>query len=366
LTFVAACGAVLGGGRGDWNYFVELGRSMVQDTGLGVYARYGDGQTGPLTLLAAGGLSLTPRNGFVACAVLCAVAGLLAVRAAERPETDREPDDVGTCLLVGGVAVIMWWSMLGAYGHLDDAVVLACLLFAFRQHVADRSERAGVLVGLAVGFKPWAAVFWPLTLGRWWRRGHRLPGASDLGGAALAAGIGAASWMPFVIAHPSTLSRLSPTVKIAPDSVLELVGATQWGTSMWLRIGQLIAASAVALIAVVRRRPEGAVLAAIGCRLLLDPGTWPYYTPGFVLGALVWDLHRRHGRFPIVTLAAAVLLCPAWLLPWETGRAALRLCATVGAIAAVCIIGERSPAATGEQDGDELRARHRSRGLASP
>jgi hypothetical protein len=67
----------------------------------------------------------------------------------------------------------------------------------------------------------------------------------------------------------------------------------------------------------------------------MDPGTWAYYTPGLVVGALVWDAYESRRKLPWVTMAATLLLLPAWIVPSDEARACLRLLACVAAVAAV-------------------------------
>ena len=100
-------------------------------------------------------------------------------------------------------------------------------------------------------------------------------------------------WSPFILATIQTLEGMRPTVRLAPDSVLRLFGFDSSSVSSALRYVQLgLALTMVAVVAVWRRRPAGALLAGVACRIALDPGTWNYYTVGFLLGALMWDLSR--------------------------------------------------------------------------
>ena len=107
-----------------------------------------------------------------------------------------------------------------------------------------------------------------------------------------------------------------------------------------LRGVQLLALVGVAALAMCRRGPSAVLWVGVAMRMLLDPVALPYYTPGFVLGALVWEAYETRRRMPWATLAAAVLLAPRWLVENDTARAWLRLVACVGAIVVV-FAGER-------------------------
>jgi hypothetical protein len=345
VVLTVACGAILAGGRGDWNYFVELGRDMLGDDGLSVYASHGDAQTGPLTLLVAAALSILPRNGFVASVLISAamcVASVWIIEWSAGPT--RNAFNRQLAVGVGGVILAAWWSSLGAYGHLDDATVLMLTLLAVVAHRRERVCRSAVLVGVAIGVKPWAVAFGALSLPSA-QAGRRKVTWRAVRGPLLAAGVAAAFWLPFLVADSDTLQGLSPTVNVAYDSVLQLFGMRSWGDSRWLRLGQLVAAAAVVLFSVLRGRVEGAIVAGVATRMLFDPGTWTYYSAGFILGAFAWDIWRTDRAIPVWTIAASVAVIPDTLLPFETLRACLRLSGCLVAIAGVCLGGTWNPRA---------------------
>jgi hypothetical protein len=185
-----------------------------------------------------------------------------------------------------------------------------------------------VLIGIAIATKPWAVMFLPLALeelGPWRRR---------LRPVVVAGLIGALAWAPFVVHDTQTLHSLRPTVNVAADSVLSLFGASNEPPG-WMRVAQLVLALVVASAAVLRRVPEGVILAAVAVRLGTDPGTWSYYTAGLALGALAWDLVHVRRTVPVTTLMVAVLLPPTWLVPSDGLRAMMRLVACVAAIVIV-------------------------------
>jgi hypothetical protein len=89
-----------------------------------------------------------------------------------------------------------------------------------------------------------------------------------------------------------------------------------------------------------RGRFGGVLLAAVAVRMITDPGTWSYYTAGFMLGALAWDLYETNSITPKATWCAAVLLLPPWLIPWDDVRAITRLVACLAAV--VLVMAERT------------------------
>ncbi len=331
-----ACG-VVAGGRGDWDVFASAGRSMLGSDGLSVYIHHPDVQTGPVSLVLARVLAITPRNGFVACAVICAVLGLVAIRClekAQRPDRASENRSASFTTLLGGLVVVFWWAKLGGYGHLDDALVLTSAAAAMLCVRRDRGALAAVLIGIAIATKPWAVILVPLTFGTvgpLWKR-IQPPLISCV--------VGGCLWLPFFIAEPHTLRALKPTVNVAPDSVLAVFGLANNSIPGWLRIAQLLGALALATLVVWRGRYGGVLLAAVAVRMATDPATWSYYTVGFMLGALAWDLYETNSITPKATWCAAVLLLPPWLIPWDDVRAITRLVACLAAV--VLVMAERT------------------------
>ena len=168
--------------------------------------------------------------------------------------------------------------------------------------------------------------------GGWVRAPRRRPHADvRRWRAAPGVAIGVAAWLPFIIGAPGSLKALRPTVHIAPDSLLDLVGLTDQSLPAWMRIAQLAACLAIGAILVARNRPESVIAAAVAVRIATDPATWSYYTPGLVIGVLIWDLLDRR-RFPWVTFVVVVGLAPTWLVPSDTLRAVLRAAVAVAVV----------------------------------
>lgn len=338
---VALAAGIVSGGRGDWDEFVDAGRAMFGSAGLHVYEQHHEVQTGPLSLALAWLFSHTPRDGFVLAAVVCAALGLLSVRLQElTARAMRGRSHVELIVLVGGCLVAFTWAKLGGYGHLDDALTLTCAVAAVHEAQADRPLRAGLAVGIAIISKPWGVIFLPLTLATRKR---------DLRSPIVAGVLAAAVWLPFIVGTPNALKAMRPTVNLFPDSVLALFGVTTESIPGWLRAAQLGACLAVAFVLVMKHRPESVIAAAIAVRIATDPATWSYYTPGLVIGVLIWDLLDGKG-FPWLTLVAAVALAPTWLLPSDTLRGLLRLAVAL----AVVVWAFRRPPSTTDPEFDSV------------
>ncbi len=334
LATVSLAAGVVAGGRGDWNEFVAAGRSLLGRDGLSFFVRHGDVQTGPLSLILARLFAFTPRNGFVLCTIASAALGLVAIPCLEAAhKSTRGIDRRGTELttLVGGIVVVFWWAKLGGYGHLDDALVLTAAAASVLLICRNRRIVAAVLIGIAIATKPWAVIFLPLTFGTFGAVRVRLKPVL------IAIAIGALFWAPFVLAAPETLSSLRPTVNVAAGSVIRLFGFSNGDVPAWLRAAQLGGALAVAAIAMWRGRAGGVILAAVAVRLATDPGTWSYYTAGFVLGALAWDLIETDRVVPVMTLCATAALLPPWIVHPADVRAVLRLSICAAAVVVVLI-----------------------------
>jgi hypothetical protein len=324
IAAVSLASAVVSGGRGDWDEFVDAGRAMFGSAGLHVYEQYHEVQTGPTSLFLAWLFSHTPRDGFVLAAIVCAVLGLICIRLHELTASGgRTSTNFELLVLIGGCLTAFTWAKLGGYGHLDDALTLTGAVVALYQIRAGRPLVAALAIGIAIACKPWGVIFLPLTLATRPR---------DLRAPFIAVAVAAVAWLPFIIGAPNSLKALRPTVNVAPDSVLALFGVTTDSMPDWMRVAQLLGCLAAAGLIAYLGKPESVIAAAIAVRIGTDPATWSYYTPGLVIGVLVWDLLDRR-RFPWATLAVLLGLAPTWLIPSDTARAVLRLAVAVGVVA---------------------------------
>lgn len=317
--------------RGDLDFFLGAYRAMVGEHGLGVYAEMPNIQSGPLALLALGLLDLMGSWGFPIAVALAYIATIVAMW-----QLPGARDRSLLTWLIGGGALLLWWRTFAFHGHLDDAMAVALAVAATVAATRDRRLVAGVLLGISLAVKPWTVFMLPVamgTTGPWHRR---------LAGPLVGLSIGAALWAPFILADRGTLSGMRPTVRTAPDSVLHLLTDGAWTIPAAVRVMQLAIAFWIVHRMVARGRVEWALVAGVAVRLLLDGGTWPYYTAGLVAGALLFDLTAHRHRLPWAVLVATLLLPkPTWIGPDEL-RVSLRLVACTMAIGTVLWLTRRS------------------------
>lgn len=309
---------------GDLAFFVDAYRGMVGDEGLRVYAERPNIQSGPIALLSIGLLADLGAWAFpvaVAAMFVLAMVSLFRMDAAR----DRNPVVLG----VGGLIALAWWRTFAFQGHLDDAATIAIAVVAVAAVERRRHVSAAVALGIALAIKPWAVFLLPVLMrpSDTWRRRVALP--------CLSLAIGAVTWAPFLLASSGTMGGAKPSVWVAPDSVYRLLTGSSSTMPTTLRMLQL----AMCIVAVgwvtLRGHVACALLLGVSVRLLLDGGTWPYYTAGLIVGALLWDVLESEYRIPWATIAASALLPkPTWIEPAEV-RALMRLVACLGAIALV-------------------------------
>jgi hypothetical protein len=328
--------------RGDWEFFVRgsqllFGEHHVHSLlpgGFRLYANYPETQIGPLSLLVATPFRIFGDNSRGAAAVALTAAAPTLIYAMERLARRMHPSGGDLeemarriCVLVGGLLLAPAWSLVAtSFTHLDDVLVLGCACAAMWYVACGRPALLGTAIGLAIAAKPWGVILLPLVLVH---RGPRL-----VRSIVAAATVAALAWMPFVLADRHTLSAIRPNTDVSPASVIHLLGTSLDATPSWVRPTQLVAGMIVGVIAIARGRWPAVLVAGIVTRLLLDPGTWGYYSSGAVFAALAWDLLRRRRPRPawtVVTFAALVLTTN---LP-SSLQAALRLLACVAIAATV-------------------------------
>jgi hypothetical protein len=304
----------VGHGHGDWDFFVEAGRRLVGDPvatlpkpgGLHLYASYPDVVTGPLTLLlvratAPAGAAGSYGIGVVLTNLLAVVALALLERTAMFLDRARP-----ATTLIAGLVVLVSWSELAGYGHLDDAIALVAIAAAFVGLGARRWLVVGLAIGLAIASKQWGVMFLPLVF--------VLPAPGRWRSLATAVGVAAIAWAPFVIAAPKMLAQRGLIQIVADDSVFGVLDYPRLQGPSWVRAAQIGGGALLVAIAVWRGRWPAAILVAVAFRVLLDPATWSYYTAAVVLGACAWDLLGTRRLLPAWTIGAFLLLAEATVL----------------------------------------------------
>jgi hypothetical protein len=298
-----------------WHFFTSGSALLFGGAGAGappgglhLYANYPQLQIGPAAFVVAQGVrQLGPHQGVLAAEAvlmavgLCLLHQLTRIAVLIRPGLAEWPAALGVTVLVGGAAFLASWAELAAtFVHLDDAVALLLAVLAVRCALAQRPILAGVCVGLAADFKPWALVFLPLAFTppvRAWGRA-----AASLGA------VIAAAWLPFAIADHRTVAALHYTIRNMPGSALRALGVLDPRTPSWDRPAQLLIGCALGVIALRRGRWPAVILLGVGARIALDPADHGYYTAGVLAGALLWDLAGPRRPIPLWTLTSFAAL----------------------------------------------------------
>ncbi len=314
------------GGMYSWHYFVTGGQLLIHpgwsQGGLHLFATHPELQMGPLTMVVAAGVvgAVGPGpSSWIAGALMLALGALdvwLLALLAPGPRLKR--------WVVAALVVIPAWSVLAVhYGHLDDVLALsfmsAGLLLARRR----QSWPAAVAIGLAAAAKPWAL---PMLFLAWGEREHRVKRL------ALGFVVSVLPWLPFIIGDPRTMHISSFVIENAADSALRVWGVTDPMTPWWCRFAQLALGALFAWYAARAGRIEWVPLAVIASRLVIDPGTYLYYTSGLVLAALAVDLSGGRRR-PRLALVVSGWLLVDLVLKW------LHLPLVAGPVRAVFLVG---------------------------
>jgi len=295
---------------GSWHYFDTGARALIAVSdpggGLHLYHSHPELQFGPISLLAALPFTLLPLAwAKVTAVVVMSAAGLVFVALASRllPAGAR-----GQILLPALLFIPVWEELAARAGHLDDVLALTLALGALLTLRQLRADTTAVLLGLAVGAKPWALPFVFLLLA--------LPADRRLRAVGWWTAVVAATWLPFVLGEPRTLAAAGFRIPNSAGSALRVFGVSDSHTPVWCRAAQLVVGAAVAYALWRRGRPAAILLGVIAVRLLLDPGTWSYYTAGLLAATMIVDLVVPPRRWPLpwLTVGAFVLVyVPAYV-----------------------------------------------------
>jgi len=310
-----------------WRFFA-LGGHLLTRPGIGgglhVYGRHPVLQIGPLALAAAAGFDSLGGAGRLCAVLVLATIGLVLVAVVERTRVADVAVTPRRLLLCAVLFLPVWMELAFHYTHLDDGLALLFAALAVQTAAKDRPVWTGVLLALAADSKPWAVAFVPLLLavGR-----HGRTRAF----AAWAVGL-AAAWAPFLLADTRTLTAAKFAIPNTATSALRALGVTSSGTPTWDRPAQFLLGALVAAVAVKTGRWPAALFAALSIRILLDPGTYAYYTAGLVLAAVYVDLFLARRAIPLFTAFAVAGVYALRATPVDLG--------TLGAIrAGYCLLG---------------------------
>ena len=241
--------------------------------------------------------------------------------------------------------MLVSWSELAGFGHLDDALALVAIAAAMWAIARGEPIVLGLALGGAIASKQWGVMFLPLVFA--------LPGWDRLRAGAVALGAGAIAWVPFVVAGPGMLSQRGLVQIVANDSLFGVLDYARLEGPAWVRGAQITLGLVLVAVATWRGRWPAAILVAIAFRVLLDPATWSYYTAAVVLGAFAWDLLGTRRLLPLWTVVEFVLLAEAATLVNDPQlRGVLRIAACV--IAMLPLLGSRRSRALADDTIDPL------------
>jgi len=296
-----------------------------------LYADHPEVQMGPLALLLAAPFTLIhpARLGEILMMLSLSLVGLGCLRQMSFLSPASNAAHRRSFLLLGVLFVITWTEISVHWEHPDDAMALLCVVVGLR-FIRDSRWLGGViLLAMSADFKPWALAFVPILL--------LTPRSKCVVAALTWSAVVVAVWTPFILVDHTTLARLASFV-IPNDraSVLRVFEIDDPRTPSWCRAAQLVGGAGLALALVRRGRWPAVILCVVTVRMLLDPGTKTYYDAGLVLGAVVFDLAARQGRWPWATvLSMTLVLLPSYILLHEpTLRGLLR---AVGLLTILCL-----------------------------
>ena len=291
-----------------WHFFADGAAALFGPSGLHLYVDHPDLQIGPVAFVVSWLLTPLGSTGArVAAQLLMSVVGPLCVLMLRPvlPTSQR-----GMRVWWAALAVVPGWVVLSVrWAHLDDVLAMLFTVLAVRLVLQKRPAWAGAMVALAASSKPWAIDFAPILLGldrKTWRT------------ALLSlVGVLALCWGPFLAAAPGTLAALKPNVLLAPGSGLYALGVRGQIVPAWDRTAAFLAATGTALVAQLRGRWAGVLIAAVAVRIALDPQDNAYYVGSVVLAAAVYDLLGTRWRGPWLTLVSTAVFWQPFTADWE-------------------------------------------------
>lgn len=289
----------------DAQVFHRAADQLFSGRALHLYADHPDVQIGPLALAAARWLGFdrgrtTPVIGVTSTVLLVLCASGVSVLAAAF--LGRPPGWWARAVALTPLG-IAWWDVLPSTAHIDDALAITGIVWAAVCVQRGHGARAGLLLGLAIAAKPWAAFALVLLA----RRGVGRRGLAS------AAAVSAAAWGPFLLGDLSTLGRLGAFhINASALSLWSVLGFAH--APGFERVLQLGVATVGGVVLVRAHRPDALLAWVFGTRLLLDAGAYPYYMAELLVGLAVVDLVRSSSGArslaarPILALAALALL----------------------------------------------------------
>lgn len=233
----------------DWQFFVQVAHSTDI---FRTYNEHPHFQSGPFTIVlmwvaAALGRPLT--------SVLCFAVLPVLQLGLERWLRRDAP-------LSGHLVLAIGWGAAIASGHLDDMAASTALLLAAAHQRPHSRWRAGLWVGVACAFKPWAIIGIPLVLS--------IPGMLTVGS------ITAATWFPFLFLG-GAFRAVADGARVQPHSLLSLFISPGDPYPTWWRPLQLMFLLGLGVALSRCLSAVEAVAFASLARLILEPALWQYY-----------------------------------------------------------------------------------------
>lgn len=315
-VYVAAAGVPEAGTPGDVDFFRASGEAILRGDLAATYANP-DMQGGPAqlvvdTVLLAWHGGSQAEWSVVRFVVLWAL--LMTMVLLARPRGSSPTQRLWAGGLVLALIALRQASEFYRWGHWWHLPVVLVMAWAGGQAASSRWVRAGVLLGLAMWFEPFAAVGVAMLV--------LSPGLRvAIRAAVLAAVVAALAYLPFVLTGSFAMGRR--VLGVSPGTWASVVFGAQTPTSISFTLRVLEAVVAVTLAVLVmwhlRSRlplPVVAFLAATAAvlaRIAVEPFWWPYYpvVPFILLACTAMRLAwlRRPETLPVGlgVLAMAIL-----------------------------------------------------------
>jgi hypothetical protein len=328
-TLAALMALAAGGPMSDWDAATTGGHYLMSGH-LTVYADMPQIQMGPLALLLGGAL---PGLVYVVtvCALLPLVSWIVTL-------PYRQTRQTYFSALIGGMLLAWPWAAFGVQGHADDALVVLGIVVMVSALSLHREAWLVAGFAVAIAAKPTAILFLPLPFMHSRRSG------------VLATLLGVLIWAPFVLADvPGFLAAGSGQGELWPYSMPALLGSVpHTGIPAWVRPVQLVGGTGLCWFLARRRGgPAAAVAGVFAFRVLLEPGTWNYYSTSVIAAAIMLDLYFSW-RVPWATLLAFVSFVSSFGAPLTVAQGVVRILALMGVLALAFAGGQAKTSRSGE------------------
>ena len=337
-TLTTVMALAVGGPMSDWDAATTGGHYLLSGH-LTVYADKPRVQMGPLALLLAGVLP-GPVYMVAVCALLPLVLWIVTLPYPPTRQTYLRA-------LIGGMLLVWPWAAFAVQGHADDALVVFGVLAMVSALALHREVWVVTGFLVAIAAKPTAILFLPLAF----MHSRRAGILATLGGGLL--------WAPFVLADvPGFLAAGPGQGELWPYSVPALLGSVpHTGIPGWVRPAQLVGGVALCWFLARRNGPAAAAVGVFAFRVLLEPGTWNYYSTAIIAAAIMLDLQRgqRGQRVPWVTLLAFVSFVSAFGVPLPMAQGVVRILALTGVLA-LAFAGGNEEELSWRRQGGHVRA----------